>query len=168
VLGGLVDRVFSVAGAMLFFQAPFFMTQYQHQLYGHVSELQSQIQTMTKAAALTGKTLQQYVAKFLASGDTDFTSQGRIIHGIIERYQELNTSYNALQEASIYTKPYFFVKYYDWNIGISTWHSFTAGFSFTTESLVYTAAGLLFGLVFYRMLRAFCRVPIAILRRVRS
>lgn len=151
-VGGLIDRVFAVCGALTFSQIPLFMQQYQHHLAGHVAELQTQVQGMKNTAALTGKSLQQYVVKFLSSEDLDFKNQGELMNHMINRYHGLVESYQALRDAPVYSKPVLFIKYFDWGIGRSTWSSFDIGFSFTLEGAVYAFIGLLLGYFIFWML----------------
>lgn len=52
-IGGLIDRIFAVVGALACLQFPLFLQQYQQHLSGHVVELQIQIQAMQRAASVT-------------------------------------------------------------------------------------------------------------------
>lgn len=148
----LIDRLFALAGAALFFQLPNFMHQYVHELKGHVAELNILIQTLSKTASISGKTLKQYVNKFLSSQDSDFVLQGEFMNNIINRYENLNNSYQAITDANLYSKPWVFLKHFDWSLGESTWSTFTPGFSFSLESIGYGFFGLIFGLVLYKVL----------------
>lgn len=152
-IGGLIDRLFAVIGALIFSQIPLFMLHYQYQLAGHVNELQTQVGAMKNAAAMTGKSLQQYVIKFLSSDDFDFKNQGHIMNQLIQRYDRLSEGYQALQESSIYFKPFVFVKYLDGPIANSTWKSFKMGFSLSLEGAAYALIGMLTGLIVYTLLR---------------
>lgn len=151
-VGNLVDRLFAVTGALLFSQVPLFMQQYQQQLLGHVSELKIQLDAIKKAAALSGKNLPEYVLKFLNSGDKDFIHQGELMNQMIYRHENLMSGYNALSDASLYGKPFYFIKYLDFDIAQSTWKSFDFGFAFSLESSVYAIIGIIFGLTLYWIL----------------
>ena len=148
----LVDRLFGLAGAALFFQFPNFMHQYVLELKGHVAELNHVIQNLSKTASISGKTLKAYVNKFLTSQDSDFVLQGEFMNTIINRYEKLNDSYQAMTEANLYAKPWVFLKHFDWNLAESTWSTFNPGFSFSLESLGYGFFGLVFGLMVYKTL----------------
>ena len=139
-------------GALAFSQLPLFMQQYQHHLSGHVAELKTQIQSMINAASLTGKSLQQYVIKFLKSEDLDFRNQGELMTDMIHRYDNLRAGHNALQESSIYAKPMIFIRHLDWDIAQSTWKSFEVGFSFSMDGLAYAVIGIVFGLSLFWLL----------------
>lgn len=156
-VAGLIDRLFAVCGALTFSQIPLFMQQYQHHLAGHVAELQTQIQGMKNTAALTGKSLQQYVIKFLSSEDMDFRNQGELMNHMIQRYQSLLEGHHALKDATLYSKPFLFIKYFDWSIGQFTWQSFDIGFSFTLEGGAYALLGMLLGFLIFWILRKFLR-----------
>ncbi len=151
-IAGFIDRIFAVIGAFTFSQIPLFMLQYQQHLFGRIAELQMQVQAMQSTASLTDKTLHQYVFKFLNSGDIDFKNQGILMNNMIERYQHLKEGYNALQEASVYSKPIVFIKFYDHDIAHSTWHLYEMGFSFSFECLAYAVLGIAIGLMCYRLI----------------
>lgn len=148
-VGGLIDRVFAVTGAFAFSQLPLFMQQYQQQLLGHVSELQLQLDAMKNAAALSGKSLEQYVIKFINSGDLDFVHQGELMNNMIHRYDTLLKGYNSLHEAPVYGKPFYFIHYFDADIARATWSTFEFGFAFSVDSLVYATFGILTGILLY-------------------
>ncbi|KIC76425.1 Uncharacterized protein DB41_GD00030 [Neochlamydia sp. TUME1] len=151
-LVGLIDRLFAVIGALAFSQFPLFIQQYQQNLLGHVEELKIQLQAMQSAASVTGKSLQQYIVKFLNSADTDFQLQGALMNNMVERYYTLNDSFQALQEASIYFKPFLFIKYGDWKIAKLTWQSYKIGISFTSEGAIYAGIGVIVGVAIYGLL----------------
>lgn len=151
-IGGLIDRTCVFVGALSFSQIPLFMQQYQHHLAGHVSELQALILSMKESAALTGKSLEQYVSKFLSSTDPDFVRQGELMHQMMQRFQKLQEGYEALNHTSLYSKPFLFIRYFDGSIAKSTWASFEMGFSFSTEGMAYAVVGIFFGLFTYWML----------------
>jgi hypothetical protein len=152
-IGGLIDRIFAVAGALAFSQIPLFMQQYQLHLSGHVAELQMQVQAMRNSAALTGKSLEQYIMKFLNSSDLDFKNQGDLMRAMIQRYENLAEGYNALQNATAYAKPFLFIQYFDRDIAQATWPAFQMGFSFNLEGAAYVLMGIVFGLITYWILR---------------
>ncbi len=152
-IGGLIDRIFAVAGALAFSQLPLFMQQYQKHLAGHVEELKLQVAAMNHAASLGGKTLQQYVMKFLSSNDIDFKNQGELMQQMVQRYHHMTESYAALKDVSIYSKPFVFIKYFDSSIAQSIWKTFEMGFSFSLEGLVFAVIGIVCGIVVFWALR---------------
>lgn len=145
----LFDRIFAVIGALLFIQIPLFIQQYSQSLAGHIDELKYQINIMQAAASETGKTLPQYVDKFVQSGDVDFSNQGYIIQAMIERWQSLSNGLSALQQANVFTKPYVFFSNLNFDIARSTLHSYNFGISLSFEGLMYGIIGIFFGYIFF-------------------
>jgi len=157
-IGGLIDRICAVSGALIFSQIPLYMQDYQQRLSGHLAELQSQVQGMRQAAALSGKSLQQYVAKFQSSPDIDFKNQGALMHEMIQRFQQLNEGHQALLNSTVYSKPLMFFKYIDAKIAKSTWASFEWGLNLTVDGFLYALLGIVCGLMVYGMLSKLFRM----------
>ena len=149
---GLIDRLFVVAGALIFLQAPLFMQQYTQQLAGHTAELQYQVQILDAAAGESGKTVPAYILKFTASADLDFARQGRMMQDLVDRWHTFNKSYEALTKASITSKPFVFVAYFNKEVAAATWSSFEYGIPFSLEGLVYAVAGILLGYLTFALL----------------
>src|ERR1700675_1311335 len=105
-IAGIFDKLLALIGALVLSQAPVFMQAYIHQLSGHVAELQWQMDSMQRVAAQSGKTLDQFVQKFLASTDLDFALQGQVMQGIIERWHNYSDGLLALQHATVWTRPF--------------------------------------------------------------
>lgn len=152
-LGRILDRLFVVFGALLFLQAPIYMQQYQHQLIGRVAELQLQVQAMRRVALASNKTLEQYIQKFLTYPDNDFSQQGSIMSETVARSQKLSEGLLALDRATLLTRPWTFLKYFNYEIGRSTLHNFQLGMPFTEEGLIYALAGMSIGYFLYLALR---------------
>jgi hypothetical protein len=152
---GLLDRVFAVAGAVIFSQIPNFIDQYQQQVTGRMAELQLQINIMERVAATTGKTLKQYILKFLSSTDPDFYNQGEVIQQMLLRFESLVQALNALKEASAFTKAWALICHFDYEIARSTFSSFVVGLSFSLEGFIYAFIGLVFGLSCFFLVKQF-------------
>ena len=150
-LGGLIDRAFAVAGALLFVQFPIFVQQYMQQLVGRVDELKLQVESLRKAAALSRKTLEQYIQKFLENGDSDFVMQGQFMESIVERCGRLSDALHSLQNCTLIEKPFFFFASYSHEIAVSTFNTFKSGLLFTIEGGVYALAGTLAGYAVYKL-----------------
>lgn len=149
----IVDRLFVVAGALLFSQTPLFMQSYSHQLQGHVSELNLQIAAMRKVASHSGKSLEQYIGKFLQSPDADFSSQGQLMQGMMDRYNHLSESLLALQNATVWEKPFLFLKNFNTDIAKATWNSYEIGIPLTLEGAAFAALGMGLGYLFFLTLK---------------
>jgi len=156
----LLDRIFAVIGAFLFAQIPQFYQQYTTLLSGHLAELAFQITQMENSAKSTDKTLGQLIQKFLASSDPDFHNQGNLMQNSYERWAEFTKALQALQESTFLSRPFVFLRYFDWQIFKETFSQFTVGFSFTIESLIYAIVGIFFGyLMFQLFFKSFSKRP---------
>lgn len=158
----LLDRICVVLGAFLFSQIPLFMQQYRHQLTGHVAELYFQVGLMQQAAQRSGKTLEQYIQKFIQSSDADFIYQGEIMSAMVTRLQALSDGLVAMNHASVLTRPLEFLRHYQGDIVKSTFETFEMGIPFTYEGLVYALAGIVVGYftywMFSRLVAKFCKI----------
>jgi hypothetical protein len=149
----LFERVFSLSLAFIFLQIPEFIFQYVLRLSGHIQELQLHIASLTTIANSQQKSLQEYIAKFLKSSDTDFSSQGAFMNDLLKRFDYLKLSLEKIENASPFLKPFVFIKNMDLSIVNSTFGSFTVGLKFTIESLIYLLAGLFVGYSCFIMIK---------------
>lgn len=150
-LNELLDRIFVVAGAFLFSQAPVYFQQYTQRLGGHVGELQRQISVLQSNAVLSGKTLDQYVSKFLGSPDPDFSLQGKAMQLMLDRYVNLTQAYQSLLQATPIHKPVVFVQHFQPDIAKLALSDFSFGLQFTTEALAYALLGIVCGYLIFRV-----------------
>jgi hypothetical protein len=151
-MSGLLDRIFVVAGAFLGSQIPAFLQQYMQRLAGHVEELNHQIAELQKIASYSGKSLDTYIQKFLASSDPDFFLQGEFMQTTVLRLQTLSQTLHDLKLSSIFMRPYIFLKEIQYPIAHSTYNDFQPSLNLNIESLSYTVLGILLGYVFYQTL----------------
>jgi len=151
-ISGLLDRIFAVVGALLCAQTPMFIQQYIHQLSGHVYELKYQLNTIEQTASSRGKTLPQYIQKFIDSSDYDFFSQGQIMQGMIERTNSLSQAFQEITSASVFSKPFVFIRHLDWDIVKDTYTHFQIGIPLTFEGLIYSLAGICIGYAIFQVL----------------
>lgn len=155
----LGDRLFVVIGALIFSQIPLFIDHYQVELGARLTELELQVGLMRQAAHHSHKTLDQYVEKFKESQDPDFSRQGSIMAGMVQRWESLSVSLTALQNASLLERPLIFLKHLNGEIIQSTYKSFSFGLFFTVEVGIYALAGMLFGyLLFAGISRCFEKI----------
>lgn len=156
-LQNFLDRICVVIGALFFVQFPLFMQQYRHQLIGHVAELQFQLQKMRTVATASGKTLEQFIQKFMTSGDQDFSGQGIVMSEMIERWTDLSNSLFAMDNASIWTRPFVFVSHMNYDIAQSTLHSFEPGLPLSYEGAVYALCGICIGYLMFVLIAKLCK-----------
>lgn len=149
---GLLDRLFAVAGALIFSQIPLFIQQYTQRLAGHVAELKLQVAQLMHAASFSGKTLEQLIAKFLASGDPDFVRQGEMMQQTVWRYDHLNTALQHLETSTSLSRSFVFLHQFDWKIAQGTLDSYAFGIVLNWEGGIYIVIGILSGILLYRFL----------------
>lgn len=149
----ILDRLFVIAGALLGVQIPLFILQYTQRLAGHVGELNLLLNKLRELANQSHKSLEQYIAKFLASNDSDFVGQGEFMLGVVNRWESLNKALNDLMSSSIWERPFVFIKELQYDIARSTFHDFQPGIQLTVEGFVYMFLGTIFGICIYQLLR---------------
>jgi len=152
-LGSFADRIFAVFGAILLAQAPLFMDQYTLQLAGRTSELQIQVEAMRHAATQSGKTLEQFVHKFIASGDVDFMHQGELMLSLINRLRTLSEALVAMQESSLIERPVAFLLHLKPDIFKSAAQNFSFGLPLTYEGGAYALAGIFIGCLVFAIVK---------------
>ena len=138
----LLDRIFAVGGALICVQAPMYIQQYGHQLSGRVAELKLQVNGMMNAASEGSKTLPQFIKRFLESGDSDFMRQGQLMQSSADRYEALSGALNSLNHSSAISRPFVFLRDFNWDIASATFSDFQPGISFSLEGIAYGLVGL--------------------------
>ena len=149
----LFDRSLAAAGAIIFAQFPSFIVQYQQRLGGHVDELAQIISRYSEAAARNSRTLEEYISIHLKSEISDFVSSGKIMTENLSRYNELNESLNSLTRSEGLMKLLTFLKTVNYDIFSKTVDNFTPGISFNLDTLLYSAAGIIFIMTIYFMIK---------------
>jgi len=138
----LILKGLYVFAALLFLQIPTFIQQYTHELSGHVAELTLQISAIEKAAQSGGKTTAEYIHKFAANSDQDFSSQGLLMQNMLARFKKLSYSLSSLSAASPLMKPWVFANQVDLQIMQNTASKFQVGITLSFEGLLYAFSGL--------------------------
>lgn len=134
-------------------QAPLFIHQYTQQLTGREAELRLQIDAMQRAAKLSGKTLEQFVQKFLSSPDQDFALQGELMQAMTMRWHHLSEAVQAFQNSALWERPLTFIFYFHTDIAASTLQHFAFGLPLTIEGAIYAFLGIIFGYLLFIGLR---------------
>lgn len=145
----LLDRLFAVAGAFLLSQFPQFLQQYSQRLAGHLAEINRHVSLIQENVALSGRSLQEYIHKFLSFSDGDVSRQGSLMEQVIERQHQLSDAYIALQQATPFTRPFAFLAHFQTEVVKGTMVDFQPGFSFSAESCIYALIGMLIGYCFW-------------------
>lgn len=146
-LDGILDRIFTIAGAVTFAQVPQLIQQYIDVLAGALMEAGRQYEAIRIHAAATGKTVNEFIEKHLNSSDPDFRGSGKIFQATVERYEELQSAYKALIDVPLWQKPFSFITHYDSSIMQAV--VFEPGLPLNTEGLVYAVTGAVVGFLFY-------------------
>ena len=116
----LIDRILCVAGAVLFSQAPEFMQQYLQRLGGHLAEARRQLAQFEDVARQAGRTLQELVAQYATNADPTVVGMGRLMGDIETRVSALSVSEAALRDASVWGRPFVFLRHLDSEIASGT------------------------------------------------
>jgi hypothetical protein len=148
-IDGFFDRIFCILFAILFLQIPHFIHEYILVLKGHIDELKHYTKLIHDAASHSDKSIEQYIHKFLQSSDHDFVRQGEVMQKMNTRLHDMTTAFNALQEASLWKKPFVLIANWQSDIGHATWSLFQFGLPLTLESIVYALAGVVVGFCVY-------------------
>lgn len=151
----MLDRIFAVIGAFLFAQFPFFIQQYTHRLSGHINELSYQVKRLSEAATQSGKTLEQFVQKFVSSHDSDFKLEGELMQEMIVRLKDLSYALESLLRSTPLSRPFSFFYHANWDVVKGTFSSYNLGIPFTLEGAIYALIGIFAGHYFYVGLSAF-------------
>lgn len=159
LLDGLMDRIMAVAGAIICAQFPQYYAQYIQRLGGHLDEARRSVSQYVKVAASYNLSLDEYINVHLTSANNIFVSTGKVIQGLVDRLNHLESAFTALQNSSPLTRWFVFVRVMDPEIARNTWTNFTPGVPTTVEALVYALIGLLIGWGLYQGVKALVTLP---------
>lgn len=151
----MIDRIFAVCGAIVFMQMPQFMQNYTENLAGHLAEVRWQLEQLRTMVHKSGRSLNELVAKFLVSPDSDIVFQGELIQGMVDREASFSSALTSISQASPYSKPLVFFKTIDWDIVNETSRHFSFGLPLSMESLTWGLLGLFAGYLLFRTLKRF-------------
>lgn len=148
LIDSILDRVFSLGGAIVAAQIPAFLMEYMATLKGALMESGRNVDSMRMRATEMGRTLEEFIAKHLASPDADFVASGKIMQESLLRYETYQNAYMALDTAPIWKKFLVFLQVFDFQL-VKGMH-FTPALPLSVEGGVYALIGLLLGLVVYQ------------------
>jgi hypothetical protein len=137
-----LDRALCVAGAVACAQLPEFMQQYLQRLGGHLDEVRQQIAIWRRVAQESGLTLEQLITRYLANADPVVARGGGVVRDLLARADELAAAEAALRHASLWARPFVFLRHLDWGIARGTWQVFRPAVPTTLEGLAYAAVGV--------------------------
>jgi Protein of unknown function (DUF2937) len=147
--GSLVDRILCVIGAVFFAQAPEFMQQYLQRLGGHLAEARRQLAQFEEIAKQTGKSVQELAAQYAANTDPAVVSMGKVVNDAELRASTLGAAEAALRDASVWSRPFVFLRDLDWEIARGAGSVYKPAVPTTVEGLVYALVGVIVILALY-------------------
>lgn len=147
LIGGILDRAFCTAGALIFSQIPAFMAQYLTLLKGALHESRIQVEALQQRSSALGKSIEAFIEKHLSSSDPDFSASGRLMQETFVRYNAYRDAVQDLEHSTIWQKPFYFIYHLDWNLLKEM--KFIPGIPFTVEAGIYAVAGIIFGYIIY-------------------
>lgn len=138
----LLDRLLCVVGAVLFAQAPEFMQQYLQRLGGRLDEARRQLEQLNDVAVRSGLTLDQLVADTSASSDPAVVGLGGVVRAASGRVEALAAADAAIRHASLFARPWVFLRHFDPSIARATLAIFRPAVPTTLEGLLYAFVGM--------------------------
>lgn len=150
---GMLDRIFSVLGAISFAQFPQFIQQYLQRLAGHMDEARRIVERYKLAADRAGMEFDPYVERFKEDSDPVVAEHGYIMAEAVERLDFLIRAVESLQQSNMFTRPFVFFGNLDTDIAWQAWLIFQPGVPTTVEGLVYALTGIAAGLIIYHALK---------------
>ncbi len=145
----LLDRLLCVAGAVAFSQFPEFVQQYLQRLGGHLDEARRQVAKFTETAAQSNLSLPQFIDRTSANTDTAVAKLGGVMQDAVDRVNELSFANAAIHDASLWERPFVFLRHVDPEIASATWEIYKPAVPTTTEGLVYAIVGVVVALGLY-------------------
>ena len=143
----LLDRIFSVVGAIALSQIPELIGRYYDALGGVLLEANRNLDAFRAQARLVGKSLEDMIQIQLGNADPVIQGAGKALQQAVDRYETYQQAYDALGDASIFTRPFTFLYYVDWELFNTL--TFKIGVPLTVEGIVYAFLGILIGLGVY-------------------
>jgi len=149
--GGLLDRALCVTGAVVFSQIPEFMQQYLQRLGGHLDEARRHLLEFQRTAAQSGLTLDRFISQTSANADPAVARLGGVMTETATRVDTLEAAQAAMQDASLWSRPFVFLQHIDLSIARGAWAIFKPAVPTTVEGLIYALAGMLVLLALYHL-----------------
>jgi hypothetical protein len=151
VFDNFIDRILCVAGAVLFSQAPEFMQQYLQRLGGHLDEARRQLALFERTAAESGLPLREFIQRTAASAEPSVAKLASVITESSERVSTLQAAHDALLHASLWERPFVFLRHLDVSIAKATAIIYRPAVPTTAEGLLYALVGMLLLLALYHL-----------------
>ncbi len=137
------DRVLCVVGAVAFAQLPEFIQQYRQRLGGHLDEARRQLAEFVAIATRSKLSLPQFIERTSTNPDSTVAQLGGAMRNTVLRVDELVAAEAALSHASLWAKPFIFLRHIEAEVARATWEIYRPAIPTTGEGLVYAIAGML-------------------------
>ena len=149
-IDSLVDRIVAVLGAISSSQLPGFIQHYTQRLGGHVVEAERNLEGWQEIANQTTDGDVVGLANiYLLSPAPEVVAAGRKCLGDLLRVETLQDALTALEHASLWTRPFVFLRHVDGDIAEATLSHFAMNVPLDAESLVYAMCGLVLVFLLY-------------------
>jgi len=145
----LVDRILCAISAVFFSQAPEFMQQYLQRLGGHLAEARRHLAQFEVISKQSGKTVQELAAQYAANADPAVVSMSKVVNDAELRVSTLGAAEAALRDASVWSRPFVFLRDLDWEIARGTSNVFKPAVPTTLEGMLYGLVGVVVILALY-------------------
>lgn len=146
---GVLDRIVCILGAVGLSQGPEFIQQYTQRLGGHLDEARRQLEQFARMAGELGMTLDGLVEHSAQGADPVSVKFGEVVVATRERVEALAVAEQSLRDASLWERPFVFLRHLDWQIAERTWQAYKPAVPTTLEGLVYGGVGLVIALGLY-------------------
>lgn len=150
---GLLDRIFSVLGAVSLSQIPQFIQQYLQRLAGHADEAMRILERYQLAAERAGMEFDAYITRFKEDPDAIIAEHGIIMYEAVERAEFLTRAVEAIQSSNLFTRPFVFLANLDSDIAWAALQIYQPGVPTTIEGALYALTGILLGLLAYNAIK---------------
>lgn len=151
VFDSLIDRVLCVVGAVLLSQGPEFMQQYLQRLGGHLHEARRQLTHFQKTSIEAGLSLDEFIKRTAASAEPSVAKLAGVMTESVERVASLQAAYDALLRASLWERPFIFLRHLNVGITQATAIVYKPAVPTTAEGLLYALTGMLLMLAVYHL-----------------
>jgi len=150
---GIVDRIFVGVAGICMLQLPSFVRQYMGYLQGRVDELGLQIESYRSVAAQGGKTIKEFVSKFLSSADSEIASQGKLMEENLVRFDQMSGALAQLKDSFVWDRGLRFIQNMDTEYIKAVWGQFQPSLDFSVEAIVYGCIGVVAAFLVTRVLK---------------
>ncbi|HRP68680.1 MAG TPA: DUF2937 family protein [Turneriella sp.] len=148
--GSLAERIFVFFMALFISQGPQYMNLYLNVLSGATVEAEKSIKLIESKAGELGMTVPQFIEDLVKSQSQAAMKSGEIHQAQLKRFESLKAAFSSIKNAGAFSRPFTFLKHVDWTLAKSV--QFQPALPFTAEALGYVIAGILLGMLLFRVL----------------